>query len=85
MSRSFHVQYPDEALDFKLMVAQNITRLRKEKNISQFSLAARAGLHQTSLSRIEAGESSPTLEVVYMISAALHITPLQLLSKPKSQ
>lgn len=59
-------------LDSKI-VGDVISRLRKEKGISQEVLSGLADIGRTHLSAIERGERKPTLETLYRISCALDI------------
>lgn len=60
-------------------IAEKITRLRKDKKMSQSDLAERTGLTQTYISQIERGKQSPTLKSLEKISQALGI-PFPVLS-----
>jgi transcriptional regulator with XRE-family HTH domain len=46
--------------------------LRLDKGLSQEELAARAGMRQSVISRIENGESEPRIETVNKIAKALN-------------
>jgi len=48
-----------------------VRRLRKQKRLSQMDLGARAGLHQSAISRIENGETTASLDTVFLIFQAL--------------
>lgn len=47
---------------------------RKERGLTQEDLAARLGVHQSFISRIESGEASPSLPLARKIIAELGIT-----------
>ncbi len=49
-----------------------ITRIRKQKNLTQKQLAHAAGITQPTLARIEAGRANPTLIQVMKIIRALN-------------
>jgi len=53
-------------------IAQTISKLRHEANISQEELADRAGIHRTYVSQIERSLKSPTLQVLMKIAKALN-------------
>ena len=52
---------------------------RKERGMTINELAEEAGLRRSTISRIENGESNPTLETLYKITTALGITIDELL------
>lgn len=54
-------------------VAEKISKLRKEKNISVNKLANLAGLSQGFVRQIELGEKNPTIESLKLICEALNI------------
>lgn len=51
---------------------KKILLLRLDEGLSQEELAARAGLRQSVISRIENGESKPRIETVNKIAKALN-------------
>ena len=55
-------------------VGTRIGRLRRERNISQRQLALAAAVSSTYLSKIEAGQRRPSLEVVRRFAPALGVT-----------
>jgi transcriptional regulator with XRE-family HTH domain len=63
-----------------VQLGRKIRRLRKTLKLSQEELAEKAGLHYTSLGRIERGEANPPVYTVYKIAKALK-TPLHELFK----
>ena len=60
-------------LKFRKEFGKHIQFLRKEKNISQEELAARAGIDRVAIGYIEQGIRSPKLETIFNISNALNI------------
>jgi len=60
-------------------VGQRIRALRKARRLTQTALAARCGLSQESLSRMEIGKHSPSLAALDRIALALGVTPASLL------
>jgi len=52
-------------------IAKNITRIRKEKGITQEALAYQAGLNRAYIGYIERGERKPTLETLEKIAKSL--------------
>jgi len=64
--------------DIYISIGQNIRRRRKEKHLTQESLAANVETSAQYISRIERGQVCPSLEFLYRLSAALECSP----SKP---
>lgn len=56
-----------------------ITRLRKEKGLSQEVLSGLAGLDRTHYSKIERGLRSPTIDTLFKIAQSLDIPPHKLI------
>ncbi|TDO94226.1 helix-turn-helix protein [Halanaerobium saccharolyticum] len=61
-----------EGLDPVYELRKKILLLRLDKGLSQEELAARAGMKQSVISRIENGESEPRIETVNRIAKALN-------------
>lgn len=59
--------------DFKILFGEFVRKKRIEKGLSQSDLAARMGNNYQNISRLERGETSPTLEWCYKLAAALEI------------
>ena len=53
--------------------------LRKERGLSQESLALEAGIQRNYVSLIERGINQPTITIIFKISAALNMKPSQML------
>ena len=54
----------------------NISRLaevRKDKGLSQEQLSEKSGVHRVTIARFETGESSPTLQTLEKLAAALDV------------
>ena len=54
---------------------------RKQRGLSQETLAADAGLERNYISLLEVGSSSPTLRVVFKLCAILGIPPSEMLAR----
>jgi transcriptional regulator with XRE-family HTH domain len=61
---------PQSALDFPPRLAA----LRKERALTQQSLADRIGIHVVQLRRYESGASQPTLDVIRRLTVALSVS-----------
>ena len=57
-----------------LSFPERLSSLRKEKGLSQKSLAQTIGVHITQLRRYEAGTSQPTLDVLRRLAQALRVS-----------
>lgn len=58
---------------------QVLRRKREAVNLTQEELAFEAGLHRTYVSLLERGLKSPTLDVIFRLSKALHILPSEVI------
>ena len=59
--------------DFLLLLGNRIKRIRTQKNITQFKLAALCDFEKASMSRIESGKTNTTILTLRKISQALEI------------
>ncbi len=60
-------------------VAENLRALRLGSNMSQETLAARAGVSVSYISMMERGQRRPPLDTLELLARALGIPPLSLL------
>ena len=58
-----------------------IEKLRKEKGLSQKSLADRSGLHVNTIHLIENGNNEPKLSTFLFLASSLEVTPEDLMEK----
>ena len=58
---------------FKMTFPQRLSRLRKERGLTQQALAEATGVHVTQSQRYEWGTSQPTLEVLRKLAIALGV------------
>lgn len=56
----------------------NIAYFRKQQHLSQIQLAELVDISRTHMSRIETADCAVSLDVVFDICDALHISPLKL-------
>lgn len=74
MARSgFGKRFPARDSAAAEALAQNVRRLRKEKEWSQDQLAAEVGIEQNVVSLIENGRANPTLLIMEDIARALDV------------
>ena len=69
-------------MEVRRRVAQNLKRLRKERELSQEELAFESGLHRTYVSGVERGIRNPTVVVLEKIALALDVPSSWLLEEP---
>jgi len=56
-----------------------LKQIRKQKGLTQMELAAKSGIHQTLISRLEKGQiKNPSYRVVTQLAAALRVRPEKL-------
>ena len=60
-------------------VGKTIRKLRREKGLSQATLANRAGLSREYVNKIEAGKYDPPLSTLNALAKALRVKPARLL------
>jgi transcriptional regulator with XRE-family HTH domain len=58
--------------------AANVRRLRERREMTQEQLGWAAGIHQTAVARIEAGERKPALETIFKLARGLEVPPADL-------
>ena len=63
------------------IVAENLRRLRLDRNWSQEACAEKCGLHRTYIGAVERGERNITLATLDTISRALKVSPIELLTE----
>lgn len=62
-------------------LSENVRNFRKEKNISQESLADICDLHRTYIGAVERGERNVTLSTLEIIAKSLGVSVPELLTK----
>lgn len=65
--------------NLRLVVAENVRRLRREAGKSQEELAERADLHRTYVGSIERAERNLSLDNIERLALALGVEPAELL------
>ena len=58
-------------LDARFELAAELILLRKRRGLSQRQLAAKSGVQQAEISRIEGGRANPTLETISVLARSL--------------
>ncbi|MBP3230939.1 MAG: helix-turn-helix transcriptional regulator, partial [Anaerovibrio sp.] len=64
------------------IIAINMSRLRKDKNLSFGQLAERSGVSKVMLSQIETGEGNPTINTIWKVANGLGVDYSQLIVQP---
>jgi len=59
-------------------VGKSIRKIREQRNLTQEDVADKAGLHVSTLGRIERGESNPPLQTINKIAQILKAKPKDL-------
>lgn len=75
---------PEESDDLKRRVGTNLERLRHQRGLSLEKLASLAGVSRAMLSQIEAGESAPTISLLWKVSRGLDVRFADLLGDETS-
>ncbi len=65
-------------MDIRRLVGSNVRRCREAAGISQKELAARMGVEQGYVSRLEAGTRNPTIVTIWHAAGALGVEPARL-------
>lgn len=68
--------------NLRLILARNVRDYRTKNKISQEELAERCGLHRTYIGSIERAERNATLSTLEVISTALGVSVVHLLTEP---
>jgi transcriptional regulator with XRE-family HTH domain len=71
----------DEVMDPNELVARNVRRFRRERNLSLGELARRSGVSKQTLSVLENGAGNPTVDTLAALGAALDVPPRRLLAE----
>lgn len=91
MTKGGGARHPDQlvpeteqgAHQLALAVAENLRRLRADKQLSLERLATRSGVSRAMLNQIELGKSTPTIALVWKIAAGLGVPFSELLTQPE--
>lgn len=59
--------------DIKIVLGQQIRKLRVEAGMSQQALSEKCDIFRTYVSRVESGEANPTVTVLAAIAAGLNV------------
>jgi transcriptional regulator with XRE-family HTH domain len=70
-------------MDIRRVVGENVRRFRQAAGLSQEDLAARMGVEQGYVSRLEVGGRNPTIVTIWHAAEALAIKPAALFEAPQ--
>ncbi|MTI47280.1 helix-turn-helix domain-containing protein [Sporosalibacterium faouarense] len=68
-------------MNINLIIAENLKRLRSERNLSLSQLAELSDISKVMLSKIEKGKTNPTINTIWKITAGLNIPYTSLLEQ----
>ncbi len=71
----------DETLELKRRVGQNLENLRKKRGLSLERLATLSGVSRAMLGQVEAGESAPTISLLWKVARGLDVRFADLLGE----
>ena len=71
-------------MEINAIIAENLKRLRLERNQSLGQLAKSCGVSKVMLSQIEKGDTNPTINTVWKIAKGLKVPYTALLEQQKS-
>lgn len=68
------------AMDMRKLVGDNVSRIRKEKELTQEQLSELSGLSQQYISDLERGKRNPTIVTIYELALAMKVGHLDLVT-----
>ena len=68
-------------MDISKVIGDNLRRLRTQQNFSLGKLSELSGVSKAQLSQMERGDSNPSIETIWKIARALHVTYTALLDR----
>lgn len=69
-------------MDIRRILAVNVVRLRRAKDLSQEALAWEADISRRYMARIEGAQTSTGLDILAKLAAVLGVEPAELLRQP---
>ncbi|MCI6736936.1 MAG: XRE family transcriptional regulator [Intestinibacter sp.] len=68
-------------MNINLIIAENLKRLRNERNLSLGQLSELSSLSKVMISQIEKGETNPTINTIWKLASALNVSYTSLLEQ----
>jgi len=72
-------------LELNLIIAENLKRLRNERNLSLGQLSELCAISKVMLSQIEKGNTNPTINTIWKIAGGLNVPYTSLLEKQEQE
>jgi DNA-binding XRE family transcriptional regulator len=79
-NKPFEKRFPPDTSPAAKALANNVRRLRQQRELSQAELGKAAKADQATIALIELARANPTLRLLQTVAAALKTTPAALLS-----
>jgi transcriptional regulator with XRE-family HTH domain len=67
------------------LVAQNLSAFRRERKLSQATVARSSGMSLSYISMLERGQRSPSLEALEALAKAIGVPPESLFAEPSTR
>lgn len=67
-------------MDMRKLVGDNVSRIRKERGLTQEGLSEISGLSQQYISGLERGKRNPTIVTIFEIAQALNVSHVELVT-----
>ncbi|MEA5039380.1 MAG: XRE family transcriptional regulator [Clostridiaceae bacterium] len=71
-------------MEILLVIADNLKRLRTERNLSLGQLAELSGVSKVMLSQMEKGDTNPTINTIWKIAKGLRVPYSALMEQPQT-
>jgi len=71
--------------DYKIIVADNLKRLRNERKLSLDKAAKLTGISKSMIAQMEKGEVNPSISTMWKIASGFKISFTELMSTPESE
>jgi transcriptional regulator with XRE-family HTH domain len=72
-------------MDMRVLVGQNVRRIRQKKGLTQEQFAVKSGFSQQYLSTLERGRRNPSIVTLYELATALDVSHIELVRPPKKR
>lgn len=69
-------------MDINKVIGLNVQMIRNKQNLSLSQLAEKTGLSKAAISQIEKGNANPTINTIWKLASALHVSYSSILEMP---